>query len=262
MKIKTVVIVTLSALALSACGHGSSSGASQKNSSGSDDSLTQQQKIGKSHSTKIAATIPLAALIVDVANEHDKRISSQSPDWNIAIRAAIHPCVGWEVDPLDRSKSNMREVNVYMTANEMKALGGNEVMARIAAGVGTDVYHDPEAVKTKIIQVINTLHDSFLDYGMIHAQKFGPATPDLTGSGAEKPVHFQTAQDDFACGPSGIVWIHDGIKWFGQGSIDGKEISVAVESTRSASDEQSFSNGASTKDDNSQNSDVKAPAVQ
>ncbi|WP_297498402.1 hypothetical protein [Ferrovum sp.] len=257
------IITVLSALALSACGHGSSSGASQKNSSGSDDSLTQQKKIGESHSTKIAATIPLAALIVDVANEHDKRISSQSQDWDIAIRAAIHPCVGWEVDPMDRSKSNSRMLDGYLMANEGKAIGGNEAMTQIAAGVETDgVYHDQEAVKTKIIQVINALHGSFLADGMKRAQKIGPATVDLTGSGAEKPVHFQTAQDDFACGPSGVVWIHDGIKWFGQGSINGKEVSVAVESTDSTSAEQSSSNGTSTKDDNSQDSDVKAPPVQ
>jgi len=259
MKIKTIVIATLSTIALAACGHGSSSGASQKNSSGSDDSLTQQKKIGESHSTKIAATIPLAALIADVAIEHDKRISSQSPDWDVVIRAAIHPCVGWGVDPMHNSP----ELASYMTVFEAAAIGSNAVMTAIASGVGADsVYRDQEAVKTKIIQVINTLHGSFIDLGMDRAKKIGPAATDLTGSGTEKPVHFQTAQDDFACGPSGKVWIHDGIKWFGQGSISGKEVSVAVESTDSTSAEQSVSNGSNTKGDNSQNSDVKAPAVQ
>ena len=166
----------------------------------------------------------------------------------ISFAAITAPYLGWQVDPM--SNLNGGKVTKYLGYQEVSAELANRVYNKIAHDVSnySDKFSDPDAAKKVIVDSFNSIPNETLESWLTEAIQNAMSrgrTVDLTGSNS---VHWSaTDGGDYNGDRTGLVWSKAGGKWFGDGAINGKSWSVALESKTSTSSEKGSSGEESVR---------------
>lgn len=191
---------------------------------------------------------------------------------HVIYAAAIYPSIiprkGWEVNPLKPDpafdtpffrKSGRKQdpydpdlVRAYLTMFATSAIYTNEVFAKISQELDGITLADPDAANERILRVFQSIPIAELKGILQRASAEAERSDfniDLAGS---HNIHFVASPlGDFVADQKGITWTKSGGIWFGDGKINGQQISFRLASSTSLQQRQSET-GTST-----QNSDAK-----
>jgi hypothetical protein len=190
--------------------------------------------------------------------------------YSIPIVLAMSPRKGWEVEAIDDRQVDPRfdtpffrknrpapsydeELHInYMAMLAISAAFTNDVFARIARELDGVTLNDPDQAKKRVIEIYKSIPASELKAILLAHTKTitnGRYSTDLTGSGN---IHFiNQPAGDFVADARGVSWTKGGGVWFGDGKINGRQVSFRLASTTSLQQRQSQTGT------NTQNTDAK-----
>jgi hypothetical protein len=184
------------------------------------------------------------------------------------IIAAIAPRKGWIVNPIKPDptfdtpffRNNGRKqdpydpdlVRAYLMMFTASAIYTNEVFAKIAQQLDGVTLADPDAANERILRAYQSIPiaelKSILKRASADAER-PEFNIDLAGS---HNIHFVAwPAGDFVADQKGVTWTKSGGIWFGDGKINGRQISFRLASSTSLQQRQSETGT------NTQNSDAK-----
>lgn len=198
-------------------------------------------------------------------NTLDTPFDAEHALYSIPIVLALSPRKGWEVEAIDdrnvspefdtpffrkhRPKSTYNEELhvLYMDMLAASAMYTNDVFALIATELDGVTLNDPDAAQKRVIEIYNNIPADKLKALLTAAServRQGKYSTDLTGSGN---IHFtNSVGGDFVADARGVTWTKSGGLWFGDGRINGKQVSFKLTSTASLNQKQSETGSAAT----------------
>ena len=182
----------------------------------------------------------------------DQLIAAQANDKYAAVIAAcIGPAMGWDANPMDRSKAG--KLNRYMAAIAASCDFSNDVYAKLAEDFSATTLRDPDDAVQKIGKALHgwpTANLASRWAADLAAHDHEHFTVDLTGA---KGIHFQSGSQDFSNASEGFVVSNaGGVAWFGDTHISGKSVELALVSSvstkvdKSKTANESIGSGAAT----------------
>lgn len=176
------------------------------------------------------------------------------------ITIALQPRKGWEVQAMDDRVVDPRfdtpffrqnrpaptyneELHVrYMEMLAISTMYTNAVFGMIDEELGTSRLADPDAATQQILLTFQKIPVATLKSLLQNAAQqvsSGRFNTDLTGSGN---IHFENSRaGDFVADPRGVTWTKAGGIWFGDGRINGQNVTLRLASTSSLSQRQAQS---------------------
>lgn len=170
--------------------------------------------------------------------------------YSVPLVLAVSPRKAWEVHPFPGPQFNERRVAIYMEMLSVSAIYANEVFSLIAAELSGVSLQDPDQAKKRVLEVYAQIPASQLRDILQRATDAVQGNYDVDGAGSHN-IHFTARAGDFVGDARGMTWTKAGGTWFGDGKINGQQVSFRVESTTSLQQRQSQSGT------NSQNNDAK-----
>ncbi len=176
----------------------------------------------------------------------------------IPIVIAMSPRKGWEVQAIDdrrvdpefdtpffrrnRPKPTYdQELHLlYMDMLAASVIYTNDVFSLIASELDGVTLNDPDFAKKRVIDIYNKIPADQLKALLAAASERvtkGKYSTDLTGSGN---IHFTNSLGgDFVADARGVTWTKSGGLWFGDGRINGKQVSFKLTSAASLNQKKS-----------------------
>ena len=305
--LKLIPLVSVIA-ALSAChqgGVGVDSGASQKASTSSENSLQSQRGLSQGTAASASVQMPAAGLVVDAISSWGKSQLSADPSlqdrlWSMqmqsphsgslsfnaqmlcAMQKAVDSSLAnlplppdqaakvHDVRPQPRCTHEAAAQFVGIAAQPMQGwpLGGfstkeqaamakwarwsaqdvsfsNAILAQVVAAPPLrDALADPAAARAAITAAFLAIPSQQLEAAWSQAASAtsGELQLDMTGH-SPAPVHFLIGNSDFQAGPEGWKWSQDGVPWSGAGRINGKVVTLGLDSSLDKSQSQTSGTG-------------------
>lgn len=171
----------------------------------------------------------------------------------LRLLACNQPFAGWEVNT-----RNKKELINYMLAISNECDFTNLIYTELAGKLSNDVLENPEKAKEMILQEwedipIDTLHSVWGD--VIKSNENSGFTTDFSGV---KGVQFSSSNGRYENEGGGFIIKKNGMIWFGQGAISGRNIEISLRSMIGAKMEKSkaIANEISTDSSNKTGSNV------
>lgn len=171
----------------------------------------------------------------------------------LRLLACNQPFSGWEVNT-----RNKKELINYMLAISNECDFTNLIYTELAAKLSNDVLENPEKAKETILLEwenipIDMLHNVWVD--VIKSNENTGFTTDFTGV---KGVQFSSQSGRYENEGGGFIIKKNGMIWFGQGAISGRNIEISLRSMIGAKMEKSkaIANETSTDSGNKTGSNV------
>ena len=147
---------------------------------------------------------------------------------------------GWEVSPMREREKALLYMKYIATSCDFT----NAVFTEIAAKLGAKTMKDPDEAKAKVQELWGKIDDATLENVLAKAtadNESGQFSVDLTGV---KGVKFT--------GKNGVYWNqgygytiqNNGVTWFGEGNLSGKQMEFSLTSTIGSALEKSKQTGA------------------
>jgi len=161
----------------------------------------------------------------------------------LPIAASAHPLQGWPFSCFGCKK----EV-AWARGMAREVVYTNLILTELYPSLGSQALADPAAARAAVRVAWKKLPPSTILSAWQQAGeqvKDGGVNFDFTGSGPA-PIHFLIGNNDFQAGPNGWKWSQNGVVWFGDGSISGKQVALNLESAIDKSQSQTSGTGTSS----------------
>lgn len=219
---KKTLPVALALLALAGCGkEGGLPGVTAKNESSATveekASVTREKSITTEDKSRATVTVPAAPLLVDAIRAVECR-SKGCQEIKSAVEFATTPCMGL---PYDLDDPRLPRFAKSAAARVQIA---NELLTELAELVGRSTIRDPAALGDVVASRIGEA-----DVGFDH-RVLKKATLNLSGK-QKYPVEVIADDSVIGCDQNGWHISRSGVVWFGEGTISGKKVELALESS-------------------------------
>ena len=188
--------------------------------------------------------------------------------YSVPLALATAPRKGWEVQVMDDRKvrpefdtpffnKNRKpptydpDLHIrYMDMLAISSVYANNVFSEIAAQMAGVTLSDPDEAQKRVLAIFQSIPADKLHAMLLDATRLvesGKYTTDLTGSGN---IHFtNNTAGDFVGDARGVVWTKAGGMWFGDGKLNGQNVSFRLASTTSLNQRQAESGSTGTNAD-------------
>lgn len=171
----------------------------------------------------------------------------------LRLLACNQPFSGWEVDA-----RNKKELRNYMLAISNECDFTNLIYTELAAKLSNDVLENPQKAKEMILQEWESIPIETLNSVWSDVIKSNENTGFITDFSGVKGVQFSSQSGRYENEGGGFIIKKNGMVWFGQGAISGRNIEVSLRSMIGAKMEKSkaIANETSTDSGNKTGSNV------
>lgn len=175
--------------------------------------------------------------------------------WLAPVAAVTQSYRGWQISMIDmrafgNPEATPKEKEFYLGYQEAAVEYTNALFTQVATQLSDDVgvLEDPETAKLEIQRIYKSIPKSMLKKLWVdaveHAAERGGRVADLAGS---KGVDWSADGGSYSGNADGLTWTKNGVTWFGQGALSGKQWSIGLESSISKSTDKSSGGAESVK---------------